>query len=234
MSSDLNDSTFAADLQLDLPAGLRNAEEAHAVAKAMAAQAWACDESEFELICASSVFVPQRLLLKGVPLEVYQMHKAEALRKTKHRGLIVLFLAALLILGVWFLMVQLHKQHETRLKLLTETTARLQSLKQSHDRRQVSSSAQERQWKEIGPKLELDINPVFNTIENIREPRVRLRSLELETTTHTATLVYELVSLEQVGSLHNALSKQDSDMSCRLMGIQSVTQTVSAQWLCSF
>ena len=234
MSSVLNDDIPNASLVLHLPAGLQNSAEARAVAKAMAAQVWACDESEFELVFEPRVLVPETAQVEGVPVSIFQSLKAKAIQNTKRRLWVLCFIAMVIALGWGTLIWKGEKRHAVSQKLLNESTAKLKSWTDQEGTKNSLRSEQDRVWGVLKPQLEVDLNPVFNTIETIKLPQVRLRSFEMDATTRTAVLIYELPNMGLIGELHKALSQEANEMMCQLINIQSTNPVVSAQWRCTF
>jgi hypothetical protein len=221
-------------LQLELPEGLHNHAEVRAAAKAIVAQTWQCDESEFELLFEPGLRVQSAPRVQVVPVHMYATHLAQIQKKTRHLGLLT-GLMALLVVLVWGALVwQGRGQAQTQGQKLAQVTEALRSRAQQARDQQALAATLDRRWNSLAPRLELDLNPIFNTIENIKQPQVRLRGLEMQASPQSLTLSYEMLNMKQVSILNDALASTGEPLSCQLITIQSMGTAVLGLWRCEF
>ena len=235
MSSDSSDKSAPLHIELHLPSGLRSAAEARGAAKALAAQAWQCDEAQFDLIFKPAVFVPAVPVVEVVPPAQYQAHKLGA-RRYSWRLMMAALLLGLSALAAWSLLIGQERLREE---------AQKQSLAQAAQERKAQTqriavqaeldAAQTKIWDSLMPKLSLNLNPVFDRLEEVQMPQARLVILEVDTSARSAVLSYQLPSVAQVAPLADMLAKPTQDrMSCQLSAVHAGQPNVLTQWRCEF
>ena len=220
--------------KIRLPFGIRNAAEAHAAAKALAAQAWACGEADFELIFKPSIWIGEAVWVRAVTEQEYLSHQA-AIKKRIQIIKKVNFLFSLIILLGWGGLIWTdHKQHSAERHKLAQVQEKIQSATAQAKERQAWLDADVEKLKLLKPRLELDLNPVFDAIESIDLPQVRLKSLDIDTNTRAVQLGYELGNMSQFQALNDVLTREKVGIRCKLTGGQTLTQAVEGQWRCDF
>lgn len=229
--SDINPDGF---MRLRLPSGLRNAAEARAAAKALAAQQWQCDESEFELLFKPSVWLGEEVWVKAVEPAAFEAHRAAAQRHSRRILAWGLGVSVLILLAAAGLLWHGHKQQLEQLEKLQHVQDKLKVRQAQERERQAWVDAQAEQHKWLRPRLELDLNPVFDAIESVQLPQVRLRTLEIDAASQTAHLGYELTNMAQFQALNEALTSEKIQLRCQLSGGQSLNQNITGQWTCKF
>lgn len=235
MSSDLTDQSSPLRIELHLPSGLRSATEARAAAKALAAQAWQCDETQFDLVFEPGVFVPRSPVVEVVTPAQYLAYKRRAMRYSRHLMLATL-LVAMAVLSAWRLAVDRERMsNEARKQALDRLSAQRKAAAGQATEITERQIAQTKLWESLRPKLELDLNPVFDKLEEVQIAQVRLMNLELDASTRSVVLSYELASVVQIPALTQALAdKSDDKMACQLIAARAVNSALQTQWRCTF
>lgn len=235
MSSDLTDQSTPPRIELHLPSGLRSAAEARAAAKALAAQAWQCDETQFDLIFEPGLFVPASPVVEVVPPAQYLAYKARAMRYS-WRLMLGALLLGMAVLAAWhFAMEGERMRDEARKQALEQLSAKRKAATAQAAELAERQAAQNKIWESLTPRLEMDLNPVFDKLEEVQIAQVRLMNLELDASTRSAVLSYELASIGQIAALTQALAdKSDDKMVCQLIAARAVNSALQAQWRCAF
>lgn len=129
--------TESAWLKIRLPKGIRNTAEAHAAAKALAAQAWACDEADFELIFKPGVWIGEAVWVRAVTEQEYLSHQAAIKKRIQRINIVVLFLSVLILFGWGGLIWKDHKQHTAERNKLAQVQEKIQSATAQAKQRQA-------------------------------------------------------------------------------------------------
>ena len=235
MSSDLTDQTSPLRIELHLPSGLRSAAEARAAAKALAAQAWQCDETQFDVIFEPGVFVPESPVVKVVTPAQYLAYKTQAMRYSL-RLMLTALLLGMTALAAWHLFIEGERmRHDARNQALEQVSAKRKAETAQAAELAERQVAQTKIWESLMPKLKMDLNPVFDKLEEVQIAQVRLMNLDLDANTRIAVLNYELGSVAQIAALTQALAeKSDDKMACQLIAVRALNPMLQTQWRCTF
>ena len=154
-------------LEIRLPSGISSAAEAHAAAQALAARAWACDEADFELIFKPSVWVGESVWVRAVTGPEYLVHQTTIKNRLRIIRTIVILVSALILL-VWIGLIWTDDQeHKAQLNKLTHIQEKIKTASAQAKERQAWLDTDTEKIKLLKPRLELDLNPVFDAIESI-------------------------------------------------------------------
>lgn len=218
-------------IDLKLPDKLRNFQEFDAVAKMQAAQAWDCNPDQFELKYPEAVWLKPQVTVSAVTPEEAQTLRSQKIAKAKKVGFGFTTVLVLCSVGIAIAAQQLKKQAIEMQSQITAIQAgaveRKRRKQEVEDRQQKEAAA----WQKIGPHLQTDLNPVFNSLESVQIPQVRLSAFSFENATLTLQATYELTSLSQLPALERHMQKNAESISWQLKSISQQGQGIQILWV---
>lgn len=230
----MRDSGKQGYVKLTLPPGIRNAAEARAAAKALAAKAWQCEESDFELLFRPSLWLRRKVWVQPVPPQVFAAQQAAERLAARRIWWGAAGMCALVTLGWGLAIWKLQAEHAELQTKLSQVEEKIKAQIEQRRARQQWVDAHRERLEKIKPRLELDLNPVFDAIESIALPQVRLRHLDLDASTQTVQLSYEMASMAQFQALNDALTQDKLSLRCQLLSGQTGNESVEGLWRCRF
>lgn len=235
MSSDSSDKSPPLHIELHLPSGLRSAAEARTAAKALAAQAWQCDEAQFDLVFEPGVFVPTSAHVEVVPPAEYRTRKLQAVKYTL-RLLVASLTLGLGVFAGWSLLIERERlRGESQRHVLAHAVEDSRARAERANAKSEIDAAATKIWDGLTPKLELNLNPVFDRLEAIHMPQVRLVSMDVDATTRTVIVSYQLPNFAHLETLADLLAQPSPDrMSCRIASAHARQVNIILQWRCTF
>lgn len=192
-----------ANLQISLPSGIKSHQELDHIARQLAAEQLECESSDLFLEYPSRLFWTSNAQTIAVIAKPINSGNGKTNQSQFYNYfkwvMLILTLSVVVLLWNIYTVHLANQAIEQNIETLTTQVASPRKVEEQTQTRQGSGT--------IKTKPALDLNPLFDAVENVRLPNVQLMQFSYDASTSSMIAVYQIEHLTSIEAISKALNR---------------------------